>query len=288
MTDAAAAATDPRGEACLVFSTGRCATQWLADRLMGIDATASATANTTVVHEAWQDHALTRRLIAMAGNPHAVRAEDKLLAHAERIEAALTQGRYVETGFPIWPALPWLTRRLQGRVRIVHLTRHPVTTALSWLSHGAWQPPLLPHLPAGRVLIEADDAGVIHPEYRARWAQLAPYDKALFHWAEVHAAALRLEAQADFPWLRLRFEDLFSAAGGERLAAFLNVPAERFGRQARQQRVDAWHSLIMTPVHWRDIARHPAVLALCDPLGYDPMAVDLDALRARFGPAVSD
>lgn len=264
-------------QATFFLSTGRCATQWLASAL-------SAVPTASVVHECWQDHALTRRL-RDCRDPGSVEGGERLIQHAEQIEMALETGPYFETGFPIWTSLPWLIERLGAeRVRIVHLPRHPVPTALSWLTHGAWQPPALPHLPPGRVLIEADDPGTLHREYQPVWSQLGPYDKALFFWAELHASGLQLQAEGRVSWLRLRFEELFSDAGLAQLAGFTDTSGGLF----KGDRVDAWSHLLMMPVDWRQVSAHPAVLSVAQALGYEPLDVDVAALQARFGPGVVD
>lgn len=274
--------TANRHLATFFFSMGRCGTQWLADRLAKV-----AGPEATVTHEGWQDHGLTRRVLGV-NQPKKIKGGERLIAHAEQIESALETGPYFETGFPIWSSLPWFLKRLEGRVRLVHLVRHPVDTALSWLSHGAWQEPLFTHLPPGRVLLEATDEGVMHTDYRHRWDSMAPFEKALFYWLEVNSAALRLENEAKVDWLRLPFETLFSPSGSDQLRTFLNLPSRLLENPERSKRVDQWSMLIMNPVDWRAIGAHPEILALCNILGYDPMAVDVEKMRARFGPAVLD
>ena len=60
----------------------------------------------------------------------------EVAGHIARIGRAVRP--YAETGWPLFPALPLLAARFPERLRIVHLTRHPVPSALSHLAHGSY------------------------------------------------------------------------------------------------------------------------------------------------------
>jgi hypothetical protein len=55
--------------------------------------------------------------------------------HVARIRSELEHRPYFEAGWPAYAALPWLYEALDGRLRIVHLARHPVNTAFSMATH---------------------------------------------------------------------------------------------------------------------------------------------------------
>ncbi|MDH3602305.1 MAG: hypothetical protein OEU26_22050, partial [Candidatus Tectomicrobia bacterium] len=105
--------------ATFFISTGRCGTQWLAFHLQ------QHMADTAVVeHEPLQHYAPSHQLQdseEAAGDEVADTRE-----HLERIEHILTQHDYIECGWPCWRALTYIQQRLQGRVRFVFLTRHPI------------------------------------------------------------------------------------------------------------------------------------------------------------------
>jgi len=261
--------------ALFVLSTGRCGTQWLADVL------ASALGERAeVAHEPLGDDYAPQEMLGAGDDPAAVDSElaafiDEHVADVERI---LATRDYVECGHPLWSSLPYLLRRFAGRARVIHLVRHPVPTAISWLTHTAYVPPFGTHL-SEKVPLSPFDAGVHFTSYRDRWPSLAPYEKALFYWAEVNAFGLRLESEAGVPWLRVRFEDLvrgealpqlLAFAGAERRDVALPGTVDQF-----RYGTDVWSDP-------RLIERHPEVLDVARTLGYDPLAFDADALQRRY------
>src|SRR5438045_168084 len=168
-------------DALFVVSTGRCGTQWLANivaRRFGDRA--------VVTHEPLEHDYPTRAMLA-ARDPHRLDADlaEPLVAHIAFIEETLASKPYIECGHPSWSTIPYLVERFRGRVKVVHLVRHPVETAYSWLTQFAYCPPRVPHL-AEKILVSPFDDGVRHPSYRERWPSMTPYEKALYYWLEVN------------------------------------------------------------------------------------------------------
>ncbi len=259
--------------ATLFLSTGRCGTQWLASALSQLYGERAR-----VEHEPLEDRYRWRELLGGAAPSEA------LLDHLDTIERTLESRDYIETGYPCWSALPLLMERLGARLRIIHLTRHPVDTALSWVSNGAYAEPLLPRIPGGRVLLAPEDAGVMYPHYATLWGEMSRYEKCLWYWAELHGFAERFTTRSTGPWLHLYFESLFTGDGAARLAGFLGDIHPQELERHRARREDAHRFLIG---EWSDpalIERHPEVLATARRLGYDPLAFDTEALRARHRP----
>lgn len=81
----------------------------------------------------------------------------RILAAGARERIARVRRPYVETGWPLLPSLPLLARRFAEHLRIVHLTRHPVPSALSHLAHYSF-------------------AGSARDDAYTRWATLGPSD----------------------------------------------------------------------------------------------------------------
>jgi hypothetical protein len=272
------------GTATFFLSTGRCGTQWVTEALRGVLGDRAE-----VEHEPLHNDYVPRRMLgASEPAPIGGRAARRMAEHADRIERTLATRDYVEAGHPCWGALPWLMLRFRGRMRVVHLVRHPVPTAVSWLSHGAFAPPLLPHLPA-KELIAPTDAGVSFPEYAAQWAALTAYEKCLYFWAEVNALGLRLERDGGVSWQRLRYEDVFSSdkAALGRLGEFLGRDAVELRAVDAARQVDEHRFALASAPDLALIARHPRILAVADSLGYDGMKFDAAAIAARFRPQVT-
>lgn len=259
-------------QATFVLSTGRCGTQWLAEAFGQ-----TFGERVRVEHEPLHLGYRPRERLAGATPPDAV------LRHLDAVEAELQHRPYLECGHPCWSALPWIAQRLRGRVRVIHLVRHPLPTALSWLTHQAYQPPLLPHLQE-KVLLSPFDEGVRFPAYRGCWPGLTPFEKCLYYWLEVNALALALQGESGLPWLRLRFEDLFAAEGLERLLDFLGLPSDARLEALRGQRIDRYHGMLAASEPLAALAQHPEVIGLAHALGYAADAIDADALLRRYLP----
>lgn len=257
--------------ATFVMTTGRSGTQWLASQLAE-----AAGGRATVEHEPILDDYRPRTMLAVH-DPHRLREDyaGAVLQHVEWIESVLAEREYIETGYPVWATLPWLAERLRGRIRIVHLVRHPVPVAFSWVTHRAYCTPFAAHTPE-RILLSPFDEGVRFPEYRDRWASLPPQEKVLYYWLEVNAAAMKLEQRTSAPWLRVRLEDL----RGETLArlhAFVGLPTPAAAKGV----VDEHRFTSDQPWDPARIADHPRVVELARQLGYDPFGYGAAKIEKR-------
>jgi len=255
-----------------VLSTGRCGTQWLADALaqkLGDDV--------VVTHEPLDNDYAPREMLG-AGDPKNLdedRAEP-LLDHIDFIEEVLQTRPYIECGHPCWSSIPFLMRRFEGRASVVHLVRHPVHTAFSWLTHLAYCPPAAPHL-RERVLLSPFDEGVRFPSYQDRWSTLTPYEKALYYWLEVNALGFEIAS------LRIRYEELFDPRTLDRILEFADLGGAAGGDATNPlQVVDRFHHV--SP-HWFNphlIERHPDVIDLATRMSYEPLVFDEIALKRRY------
>ena len=262
-------------QALFVISTGRCGTQWLARSLRSLCGEALE-----VTHEPLHSGYAPRRMLA-AGDPAKLdrAAADVILAHVAGIEEILRLRPYIECGHPLWSTLPYLLQRFAGRVRVVHLVRHPIPSAWSWVAQQAYCAPLAPHL-AMKEPLSPFDEGIAFTSYRDRWSGLSPYEKALFYWLEVNSFAMQLEQRADAPWLRIRFDELFRGQTLQSLLAFAGIHA--IVESGAPPPVDDSPSVV---VSWSDpvlIARHPDVIELSAALGYDALDFDATKLRRRY------
>jgi hypothetical protein len=263
--------------ATFILSTGRCGTQWIATVLGKIYADCLR-----VEHEPLHDRYAARQTLRAGALGHPLAAlPPAVLQHLDHIENLLETQPYLECGHPNWSTLPYLVDRFPERIRIVHLTRHPVPTCYSWLTHGAFQPPLLPHLPE-KILLSPFDEGIRFKHYQDRWDQLLPFEKCLFYWAEVHAFALDLETRLREPWLRLKYEDLFQGQGLQQLLEFLGLPLRESLLPQTTQVVDQYRYLTAVWQDWRVIHQHSSVIPITQTLSYDLTEINEMAFCQRY------
>lgn len=262
--------------AVFFLSTGRCGTQWLAKHLKESYGDLAA-----VAHEPLQ---LGYRPRALFGHKDPARIEttDKLRTHLERIERLLVAKHYIECGWQCYAVIPHLARRFPGRLRIVHLTRHPVSSASSMVTHRYYSNPPRQDRLTELLLLSPFDAGVRFTGYQDRWGRMDEYEKCLYFWAEVHAYALELEGALGVPWLRLAAEQLFTQPGLNRLLDFLGLPVRQKISRALGQRVDRHRYQTVLDWDGAAIAAHPDVMAVARALGYDPLELDNEALAQRY------
>lgn len=262
--------------ATFFLSTGRCGTQWLADSLGGAYSDIAH-----VEHEPYQDINLSRQMLG-TNDPTKTDRPGLLLEHILKIKGTLQTKDYIECGWPCWGLLPWLATELEGRMRIVHLVRHPVPTVFSWVSNNAYTPPLLPGLPGGRTPVTPFDNGVSFPGYADRWEIMGPFEKSLYFWLEVNTLGVRLEKELSVPWRRVKSENIFGRDALAGLIDFLKLPQRDDIHTMRSEIKDS-HRFI-TAAWWdcRNMGDYPEVIKLCEILGYDLLDVDEAKLRQRY------
>ena len=267
-----------RPSVLIVLSTGRCGTQWLAasleERYPGL---------LEVEHEPLGPLYRPRRFFRRYSDPEAILEVPEVRRHVERIEGA---GRYVETGWPAFAALPLLADRLADRLRVVHLTRHPVPTALSHLAHNSYAGSPRDDAYTRMATLAPTDPNVFQPEYAERWDLLSPYEKCLFWWTEVNLFGLEFEKRFDghIPFIRLKSEDLL---GGDArtlgaFREFMDLPWDDGWIEQTGRLVDRWHHHTDQEVDPLEVHRHPRTVETAGALGYDVSQLDLAALEARY------
>jgi hypothetical protein len=259
------------------LSTGRCGTQWLAS---GFETNHP---ELEVEHEPIGALYKPRQYFRRYDDPEAMLRETELRSHFHRLEAATRP--YVETGWPMYAALPLFARRFPDRLRVVHVTRHPVPCAISHLSHqsyaGSWR-----RSPITRYgTLGPKDRNVFHPEYADRWDALSPYEKCLFFWTELNLYGLEFPKRfPDVPFLRLKSEDLLAGdrPALEQMLQFLDLPWTDGWTEHAGHSVDKWHFHTDEEVDPSRVLRHQATLQVAEEFGYDFDRLNADALQARY------
>lgn len=261
----------------MFLTTGRCGTQWLTAGLR------EAHPELEAEHEPIGPLYAPRRHFRAYDAPEGVLDEPAVRDHVARIEGS--RRTYVETGWPLFPVLPLLARRMPERLRVVHLFRHPVPTALSHLAHSSYAGSPRDDPFTQLATLGPSDPHVLHPEYASRWTGLTPYEKCLYWWTEVNEFGLEFaEREPQIPLLRISAEDLLSGEGETLpcLLDFIGVSFDPSWRDRLEMVVDRWHHHTEQMADPHLVLRHPATVAVAGRLGYDVSAVDPDALRARY------
>ena len=261
----------------VILSAGRCGTQWLADTLLSI-----YTQSVEVQHEPLGPLYAPRRYFRRYDHPEAVLDVPEVRRHVERIGAL---ERYVETGWPLFGALPLLAERFADRLRVVHLTRHPVPNALSHLAHSSYAGSARDDAYTRLATLGPDDPNVFQPQYAKRWDRLSPYEKCLFWWTEVHLFGLEFQRRYPrIPFLRVKSEDMLAGDPDvlDELAGHMGLPPDERWKDHVTRRVDRWNHRTDRDFDPFELRDHPATIDLARRLGYCEDDVDVEALRARY------
>jgi hypothetical protein len=269
--------------AAFVLSSGRCGTQWIGNTIQEIYGDLAVS-----VHEPIGVQYRPRKLLG-AVDPEKIEGSDVILQHLQQIEGRLEGGgvtpplAYIEAGWPCFPAVPYLANRFRGRIKFIHLFRHPIFTASSMVTHGYYDPNN-PGIIFDLALLTPFDKGVNFPEYQDVWEDLSPFEKCLYLWAEINTFSLEQQKRLDAPWLTICFEDLFSPKYQylENLLNFLKLPVRTAAIKALGVNKDSYRFRKDTTFDSQIIEKHPIILNVAESLGYKEMDVTEQALRRRY------
>jgi hypothetical protein len=259
------------------LSAGQCRTRWLANRFQELYPQLDAE------HHALGHLYKPRLYFRRYEEPEAILEVPEVADHVARLERS--QRPYLETGWPLFAVLPLLARRLGARLRVVHLTRHPVPTALGHLARRRYAGS--PHQDGYTrfATLSAADPRVFQPYYEGCWKHLSPYERCIFWWTEVQLFALEFPGRdPGVPVLRIQSEELLSGAPEplQRLLGFIGLPwnphwmsdMPRLGRQ--------WEPRPADDVDALEVHRHPTTVEISSQLGYDISTLNIGELEARY------
>jgi hypothetical protein len=190
---------------------------------------------------------------------------------------------YIETGWPVYGILPLILSRLDGRVRVVHLYRHPLKVAASHTTHkvysrGEW---------SKAVSISPSDYGVVQSYLEgARWDSMSEFEKCVFWCTEVNHFALSLKQSfSNIPWLSIKFEDVFSENGrGElgKLLSFLSLPERQEFFNSAIQKTDKYSLTLDEKLEIHSFQNYPKAVEQMEQFGYHyDTQIDLE-IRERY------
>ena len=203
--------------------------------------------------------------------------------HLSFINNAIQDFTYIEIGWPGYGALPFILKRFKGRVKIVHLYRHPIRVAASLAAQkvynkGAWSDALA---------ISPSDYGVTQGYLKGhKWNTMSQFEKCLFWWTEINQFALDL--QRDFesiPWMSLKYEEIFSKNsnnGLRRLVNFINLPERESFFNSRSQKTDYASYKSEKTININALEMYPKVFELMDKLEYAYDECSISEIKRRY------
>ena len=242
----------------VILSTGRTGTMALARRF----------------DEAWDEvRALheprPNRHLRIASNRHlcgrmsASAAAGLFAASRRRLFRAVRQPIYIESNNFLHGFLDVLGL-LFDRPRVVHVVRDPRTFIRSWIDFGVFRG--LKGFVGRYVPYWLLKPELIEPRPQRRWKDMPPPERIGWYWNAVNAVLDRAEALFGGDYLRLRFEDLFTAdlAAIRGLAEWIGLPdPSRLGERATRQKVNASQPTGSLAWEQMDAAGRQAILGHC-------------------------
>jgi hypothetical protein len=258
------------------LSIGRCGTQWLAATFAELYGQ-----SVEVEHEPLRGRYWPRRFFRSYANPEAILELPEVAAHVERVARS---DYYVETGTPVLAALPMLAARFPDRLRVVHLTRHPVPWALSQITHKTWAggPP---HEMTRLAVLRPTDPNVFQSHYAQEWHQLNAYERCLFWWTEVQMFGLEFPTRnPEIPFVRVQSEKLLAGDRAEqsRMLELMELDWDERWVARAGHLIDRWHHQTDRAFDPEWISRHEQTLRTARQLGYEPLNIDRVALDRRY------
>jgi hypothetical protein len=263
-----------------VASAGRCGTQWLASAFNTYYSDLVDARHEPLTFK-YSPRTLIRSPLPFEEHPNYPIID----SHLRRIADILVSRIYLETGWPVIGALRLMYDRFGSRIRIVHLTRHPVYSACSMVTHRYYLSNRNDGYTAYAIL-QPTDSSVIHSEFIERWSGMSAFERCLFHWTEINAYILDLREHlaGDVHWFQTRMEDLFDPQKEAlaELVEFLGLPSRAKFLSLRDKRVDQFATVTRQPLNLTDINKYPEVVELASLLGYNVDDVDEDGIKARY------
>jgi len=214
-------------------------------------------------------------------------AVPEIADHMAHIEERTTSRAYIELGWQSYAAIPLFVHRFGKRVAVIQLTRNPVSTAASLVTHRFYAGSSRNDAHTRLGLLDPWTPGVKLADYADRWARLSPYERCLFYWTEIYMYGEELSARlSGNDFLVARMEDVLSgdAAHLEALTSFLELPFRSELTRATDQVVDARKKRTDLKLDPTEVLDHPHTLGLAARLKYDVRSIDGKTLRRYRNP----
>lgn len=270
------------GSLVLCLSAGRSGTQWLAKIIEEC-----CSRDVVVTHEPISYNYMPK--LTLRGKMfESVYRECKILRdHLEYIDDLLSSGKnYVELGWPIFSWIPFFVEKYKTRVRLIHLTRHPVYYACSHATHNYYRPEVRSDGYVKYAQLDPYDLGVKHKEYRDIWNGLTVYEKCLYQWLEIHDYALDLhEHYPDVKYVLVKMEDMIKMESSsiQAIADITGIERQRIQSSSiAKVVVDKFRGKTRIGWNLKCIHNHGEVIRMANLLGYKVDNFDIKQIFWRY------
>ncbi|MEM9274304.1 MAG: tetratricopeptide repeat protein [Cyanobacteria bacterium P01_F01_bin.143] len=253
--------------AIFFLSTGRCGTQWLQKILSQTYADEAI-----VTHEPIGPQYQPKKFFRAYNKLEQLQSIPLVQRHLAWLHSLPENKIYIETGWPCFAAIPLLCNLLEGKIKIVHLVRNPVYTALSLCKHNFYRADIRNDDYIKLAQLDPFIPGILQRDYQNRWQTMTAYEKCLFQWTEINQYARELHQRfAKVPFLQIKMEDLFQddSEAMESLIDFINLPFKNSLKESLALRIDDYQYQTNLDYDWQQIFNHSGTISLAKQLGYD-------------------
>ncbi|QEF99474.1 hypothetical protein Mal15_35390 [Stieleria maiorica] len=264
----------------LTVSTGRCGTTFLEKSFR----------NSFANRDNWVTHEHLKQQITRVGKYHRcydptsrsdmVNAEIRsLLTHWKSVAKS---GPVVDFGWTMRSLVPYFYEQLANQLRVLYVHRHPIEVAASFKLIGNYS------------IYNSEDWAIIprhpnalYPQFAARWDSMTPFEKCLYYWLEVNAAAQELkQVYPELNVLEVKSSDLFRSEDVlQSIVEFTgfdcyNRPVDKSRERNRRE----IFLLERRPIgqEWIRYQEHPEIIEFAQRLGYDMSKEFVESLIPKY------
>ena len=263
-------------KATFFLSSGRCGTQWLHENLKS-----SFKELAVVKHEPIFDDYFPRKMLSY-NDSKKFPPTSKLKNHADWVESILKNQNYIECGWLCYSSIPYLKKRFETQLKIVHLTRHPIYSASSMMTHRYYSLDRTEDNLNDKALITPFDDGTVFNCYQTNWSKFTLFQKCLYLWGEIHSLGLQFELDYKEAYFRTSFEEIFEEKKIERLLSFLELPQSASIKNSLKIPVDNFNR--QTSKAWKieEITQLPEIIKLAKQLNYSINMQNFGDIKKRY------
>lgn len=250
--------------AVFFISSGRCGTQFFADKLGKYYGDIAV-----VEHEPFHLEYKPLHYFSAYHRNEKIKLSPILERHIAFIGETLNSSHYIETGWPCYGLLPYMISRFEAHVKIVHLYRHPLNIASSLLTHNVYDREVW----SENMSISPSTDGVLQNFLEGEaWKQMSEFEKCLFWWTEINQFALHINKHfPSIPFLSLKFENFFSGdsrAESMKLAAFIGLAERSEFANSAKDKTDQFSCKTNKKIDISSLLHYPRAIETMAQLGY--------------------